>query len=127
DLFVPTELALEVSGGIKDAGTLEARERRKIQFAIPHTGCDNDGTGLQDLTVGQMQAIRSLAAVHARGGAADGHFGAELLGLIERATGKRLPRDPGWETEIVFDVRAGPGLPARCRALEHQHVQPLGR
>ena len=79
------------------------------------------------LAVGQMDAIGPASQSRRTTVRADGHLGAELLGLRQRASGQRLPGDAGGKAEVVLDARARARLPAGRGALEHQHVQPLGR
>jgi hypothetical protein len=51
---------------------------------------------------------------------------AEFQRLRVRAARQVQPSDTSRKTEIVFDTRAGSGLPARHVRLEHQHLQTFG-
>ena len=53
--------------------------------------------------------------------------GPKLLGLDERPSGERLPRDPRGKAEIVLDASGRAGLSSERARLEHEHAKGLGR
>ncbi len=82
--------------------------------------------GLNRLIVIQHQAERLPSTIQTDGGARDLQPGAEFLRLDLRPRGQRLTGNAGRETQVVLDLRTGPGLAARRYRLEYDRVEPFG-
>jgi len=71
------------------------------------------------LPVAEEDAVRFVVAVQSDGVLCDQDPRAELLRLIVGARRQLLARDAERKAEVVLDLRARPGLSARCVGLEH--------
>jgi hypothetical protein len=131
-LLALAQLRLDRRGPERDAGAFEGREVGDIRPAIAGPGGDHHGARLHPTAIRELDPPRiaglpfAAAAIEPRHLERDGELGAELVRLVERASGQRHARDAGGKAEIVLDPRRGAGLSAERALVEHQHREPLG-
>jgi hypothetical protein len=125
-LLASAEPRLHLGGGVVDPGALEFAEPRHVEPAVLHAAGDQDAPGAEpgpvhqgDDPVAPVEPQRAHPAGH-------GDPGPEPLRLHQGVAGQLGPGDPGRESQVVLDPRAGAGLPAGRDRLGREHVESLG-
>ena len=127
-LLAGAQLRLHEGGAVVNAGALEPRQVVERRLAVLGAGGDDDGARRHAAPPRQSRRRRVCGRTRAAW---------RLCAMITsapnfcawriRAARQLLARDAGRKAEVVLDLRARAGLPARRAGLDHQHVQALRR
>src|ERR1017187_3118362 len=102
DLRVAAKLGLHRGRAIVDPGAFELSDVGYIQLAIWAPGRHNHAPALHRSSIVQFDRVGRTGAFDPTGGSRDRNLRAELLRLHERAVSQVLPRNTGWEPEVIF-------------------------
>ena len=120
------ELRLGWAGGVEDAHALVLGESLDRKAPVLRAGREQDRLRGDLAILFQPQDVASVSRFEGERAVGRGQAGVELPRLGDRAARQLRAAYSSREAEVVLDPPGRAGLPAQCRAVDDQRVEPLG-